>query len=133
MREITTHKGNVVNNAIRVTAEDERGSDGANHVYRVCVPVLDPAEKHVAENSKRMQTYCDIHFQNGPVGEVGVNGITHESLLAVLIDRLRCFQNGLFSCRENALALTKLEEALHWLNERTKNRVVRGVEGTHTP
>jgi hypothetical protein len=46
------------------------------------------------------------------------------------IDRLQSFQSGDFACRENALALTKLEEALHWLDHRTKDRQRRGVEGT---
>ena len=49
----------------------------------------------------------------------------------MLIDRLRGFQAGPFGCRENALALTKLEEAMHWLHHRTRGRMARGVEGTH--
>jgi len=32
---------------------------------------------------------------------------------------------------ENALALTKLDEARLWLLERTRERDGRGVEGTH--
>jgi hypothetical protein len=42
--------------------------------------------------------------------------------------------NGLqakFPCRENALAITKLDEALLWLEKRTRDRVARGVEGKH--
>lgn len=31
--------------------------------------------------------------------------------------------------RVNALALTKIEEALHWLQQRTLDRMRRGVEG----
>jgi hypothetical protein len=75
--------------------------------------------------------YCEIEFQNGPVREVGLNGIQSEHLLSVLIDRLRFFQSGAYSCRENAIALTKLEEALYWLQSRTRSRVARGVEGTN--
>jgi hypothetical protein len=72
----------------------------------------------------------DIRFQKGPVKEVGVNGITDEALIAVVLDRLRHFQEGEFRCRENALTITKLEEALHWLEHRAKERERRGVEGT---
>ena len=72
-----------------------------------------------------------IKFQYGPISEVGVNGITNEALLAIVIDRLRGFQTSRFSCRENALALTKLEEAMMWLHKRTLDRERRGVEGTH--
>lgn len=58
------------------------------------------------------------------------NGTTNEDLLLVLIDRLQ-FLSAKFPCRENALAITKLEEALMWLNKRTADRMARGVEGQH--
>ena len=39
--------------------------------------------------------FCfEIRFQNGPIAEAGVNGLTHEALLAVLEDRLVGFQSG---------------------------------------
>lgn len=74
---------------------------------------------------------CEIEFQHGPIQEVGKNGVTNEALIAVVIDRLEGFQSGAFACRENALALTKLQEALHWLEHRTRAREARGVEGTN--
>ena len=58
------------------------------------------------------------------------NGTTNEEVLAVLIDRLQ-FLNGKCPCRENSIALTKLDEALLWLNKRTADRQKRGVEGQH--
>ena len=72
----------------------------------------------------------EIVFQHGVVPEHGVNGITEGALLAVVADRLRGHQSGPFGCRENALALTKIEEALHWMEARTKDRLKRGVEGS---
>lgn len=69
--------------------------------------------------------------QNGPIGEVGVNGVTNEALLAIIIDRLRSFESGPFTCEENRHALTLLDVALRYLNHRTARRVVAGVEGTH--
>jgi len=59
------------------------------------------------------------------------HGTTLEELIAVGIERLQ-FLNGRFSSRENALAITKMQEALMWLNERTRDRKARGVEGKHT-
>ena len=50
----------------------------------------------------------------------------------VLCDRLRGFQAGPYACKANACALTHLEEAQHWLQQRTIERMRRGVEGTHT-
>jgi len=119
MREITTHKVNGCNEAFRVTAVDDPGDGGANHVYDI-VPTIG--------NAKGLR----IEFQNGPLKETPPNGLTNEILLAIVIDRLQGFQSGKFACRENALALTKLEEAVHWLNHRTQQRLARGVEGTHT-
>ncbi len=115
MREINSHKVNPANDQLTITVEDEPGAGGANHQYSVTAPGV------------RLW----IDFQNGPINEVGVNGVTHEALLAIVIDRLQSFQKGPYACRENALALTKLEEAKHWLFSRTLERMQRGVEGTH--
>lgn len=72
-----------------------------------------------------------FNFQDGPIKESGINGIVDENLIAIVIDRLQGFQSGKYACRENAIALTKLQEALMWLKERTRKRQERGVEGTH--
>ena len=74
---------------------------------------------------------CEINFQEGPIKECGVNGVCNEDLINMVIERLECFQNTEFKCRENALAITKLEEALLWLRKRTMSREQRGIEGTH--
>ena len=58
------------------------------------------------------------------------NGTTLEEMLRVSIERLTDL-NGRFGCRENSLAITKMEEALMWLDKRTENRQDRGVEGKH--
>ena len=75
---------------------------------------------------------CSIHFQEGPVLECGSNGVANEDLINMVVERLECFQKSEFACRENEIAITKLEEALLWLRKRTEARVQRGVEGTHT-
>lgn len=72
-----------------------------------------------------------IHFQDGPIGEVGLNGISHEALLAVVLDRLRCFQSSEYVCHENKMAQFHLTRALEELHARTRRRIARGVEGTH--
>ncbi len=72
-----------------------------------------------------------IHFQEGPIKECGVNGVCNEDLLVMVIRRLEGFQNSEFKCRENACAITKLEEALLWLRKRTMGRENRGIVGTN--
>lgn len=69
-----------------------------------------------------------IHFQSGPVKEYGVNGVTNEALMAIVIHRLRVL-NEAFPCRENSLAITNFEQGLMWLEHRTRDRQKRGVEG----
>lgn len=75
------------------------------------------------------EDYIDIKFQEGAVDLNGVNGCQIEDVIDVLVERLQGFQQGSFPCRENALAITKLEEARLWLNERTRKRKEQGVEG----
>jgi hypothetical protein len=74
---------------------------------------------------------CGVHFQEGAIKETGLNGIFMEDLIAICINRLENFQNSDFRCRENACAITKLEESLMWLRKRTNNRQKRGVQGTY--
>ena len=59
----------------------------------------------------------------------GINGTTIEDVIEVCITRLRGFQAGPFSSRENALAITDLESARNWLLQRTRTRQAQGVEG----
>lgn len=68
--------------------------------------------------------------EGGAPGELETvnDGTTNEAVLEVLIDRLNSM-GAKFPCRENSIAITKLEEALMWLNRRTANRKARGVEG----
>lgn len=76
-----------------------------------------------------------ITWQNGPLGRGDArrepNGAFVEGVIAAAIDRIQYYQASQFACRENALALTKLQEALHWLEHRTADREARAVEGTH--
>lgn len=123
MRFINYHKINPANDTLDVIAVDAPGHGGASHEYEIHERI------NLKEGQPSPPPMVTISFQNGPINEFGINGITQEILLAVVIDRLRSFQSGPFSCRENALALTKCEEALHWLQQRTLERMRRGVEG----
>jgi len=72
-------------------------------------------------------TIC-FTIQSDPISEVGVNGVQATDMLHYV----KCLFESLnesFPCRENALTITKIEEALHWQEARTKNRIARKVEG----
>lgn len=80
-----------------------------------------------------------VHWQQGPlVGADGErmepNGAFVEDVIAAAIGRIEFYQrtaDGLFACVENADALRALRTAAERLDDRTKNREFRGVEGTH--
>ena len=74
-----------------------------------------------------------IRFQDGAVKEAGRNGAFIEDIIQILVDRLEYYNTTEFRCRENSLAITHLEEALHWLWSRTKARQEQGVEGRNLP
>jgi|SRR5690606_15627204 len=72
-----------------------------------------------------------INWQNGIVEDGVQNGAFVEDVIQAAVERLQYFQNSKFNCRENSVAITKLEEALMWLDYRTKKRVSQGVENTY--
>ena len=100
-------------------------SDVANAIseYEIIRDFL-PSEKLVKECVGRIQ------FQRGSRKDFySTSGVTNEDLLEIVRDRLIGFQNGNFPCRENACALTHIEEALMWLNKRVEDRIERNVLG----
>ncbi len=118
MREIKTHivEGDSVNSQLQIT---DIGRDVAHHYYRIY------------DASWSWDDGVLLDFQNGPIEEVGINGITNEALLAIILDRLEGFQKGPFACDENQIAVIHIQSALEALKERTADRIKRGVEGTH--
>lgn len=124
MKDLNDHKVGGLNEGLRVVVLDEPGAGGACHEYGIYNDdgISVPGEKTGALGT--------VSFQNGLVKENGVNGITNEALLSIVIDRLRGFQSSKFACRENAIALTNIQQALLWLQKRTRERLERGVEGT---
>jgi hypothetical protein len=118
MRILHGHKVNPANDVLEVKALDGPGPGGASHDYQIKLPDGSGVR---------------LGFQNGPINEVGVNGITHEALLAILIDRMEGFQSGPFANDYNAAALCDLQSAQKHLLDRTRDRMARNVEGTMKP
>jgi len=98
-------------------------------------------EKHAKRNEALGRTpvweYIAMNFdigeisfkiQEGPIKENGVNGCQVTDMLEIATDIIRQL-NEKFPCRENAMTITKLEEALMWQEKRTQDRLLRNVEG----
>ena len=108
-------------NLNEVFAMDEKGNGGANHKYLISVDkgLMQPKE-------------IIIELQNGPrLEEASIHGAIDSDLLEIVRDRLTGFQQGGFATRENAIALTHIEEALLWMNKRVEDRIERNVLGTN--
>lgn len=115
MRELSTIQKREKLNTVQ--AVDEPGNGGANHKY------------HIVSN-KTETILAVIPFQNGARNVKGsVDGIIDGDLLEIVRDRLKSFQQGPFATRENAIALTHIEEALMWMNRRVEDRIERAVLG----
>jgi hypothetical protein len=100
---------------------DEKGNGGANHEYQIIYGDLETGVNGFI-----------LQFQNGPRNVEGsIPGVIDSDLLEIVMHRLRGFQSGPYSSRENAIALTKLEEAAMWLNRRVEDRIERNVLGTN--
>ena len=119
MRELSTiQKREKLN---RVFAVDCEGPGGAHHEYLI-----------VSDSGLMKPKEQKLELQKGPRNENdSQHGIIDTDLLEIVRDRLKCFQAGPFSSRENACALTHIEEALMWLNRRVEDRIERNVLGTN--
>ena len=96
---------------------DEKGNGGAYHNYEI--------------DFQDGNGTCNIQFQNGARKLTdSIYGVLDTDLLEIVRHRLQCFQQGNFSTRENAIALTHIEETLLWMNKRVEDRIERNVLGT---
>ena len=106
-------------NLNEVHALGNKGNGGAHHLYEITGEI----------NGKQFSTF--IQFQDGARNlPDSTRGIIDADLLEIVRHRLQCFQQGEFATRENALALTHIEEALMWMNRRVEDRIERQVLGT---
>lgn len=107
---------------IKIYVLDEKGAGGAHHYYQIITAPQDKLQQ-------QYEVIGVVRFQNGPIQEKGVNGVTNEALLELVKHRLECFQDGPFACDHNAHALAHTRAALQSLYGRTRDRKKRGVEG----
>lgn len=126
--EIATHEVEGAASNLTITVGDEPGAGNANHKY--VITGFDTGSNVSADHDEIAQSLT-ILFQNGVIPEVGNNGVTPEVLLAICAHRLQGFQAGPFPSPYNEEALDHINLALVALKSRTKQRVAKGIEGTH--
>ena len=67
-------------------------------------------------------------IQDGPINEAGMNGCQAQDMLEFVKHLFKSLDES-FPCQENKNTITYISKALHWQNERNKDRILRGVEG----
>ena len=120
------HDGHGLAESLEVEKDaPDPNAGGASHRYDVLM-----REPLTEQHSERLVRVARIQFQHGPRHVDGSTpGCLDSVLLAIVLDRLRAFQAGPFPSRQNALVITKLEEALHWMHNRAHERARRQVLG----
>ena len=107
-------------NLNNVYAIDEVGAGNAHHEYSI------------STDDEPSTIIAVIQFQHGARKDPdAIKGVLDTDLLEIVRDRLKGFQSGKFATRENACALTHIEEALMWMNKRVEDRIERNVLGTY--
>ena len=92
---------------------------------------LEDVAKFAHENSL---SHIEVKLQSGPIhelvngGERGIDGVQIDDVIEMTKNIIEGFNIG-YPCRENSIAVTKLDEALLWLVKRKMDREKRGVEG----
>lgn len=110
----THHDGHGLNDKIEISAEND-DDKGVAHDYLL---LLDGV------------VVGRLLFQKGPrKSDDSRAGLTEAAVIAVVIDRLECFQKGPFACAENEEQLTHLRAALAATKARADERARRGVLG----
>ena len=107
------------------------------HVEKALHKMADQTKQHNIGNFVKLENVQDIKgiaptvsftIQSNPITEVGINGCQATDMLLYtkcLFESL----NEAFPCHENTVTIQKLTEALDWQEQRTLNRLKRGVEG----
>ena len=106
------------NNLNEIFVEDIAGPGNGSHNYEI----------RRADTGEKL---LDLQFQKGARKEENsIAGVLDSDLLEIVRHRLQSFQSGEYKTRENACALTHIEEALMWMSKRADDRAERGVLGT---
>ena len=116
MREITHHIDTFGAAGIKIICDDtDPNAGGASHRYWATIGD---------------ETVATVSFQHGPRGIDGkLTGAIDAVLVAILVDRLECFQAGPLPHESNARALNHVRDGLDILRSRAAERKARGVLG----
>ena len=129
---VPAYEGETVSPGYREAYSINPNLIAVNNVDENFQPIGGSVNLRVGKNRNPLR----VQWQNGPRGQedgslAEPNGAFVEDVLWAALQRLEFFQKGQYRDRANAIAITKIEEALQALHNRTLERAARGVEGKH--
>jgi hypothetical protein len=73
--------------------------------------------------------FCKGNKEDGTI--LRQEGVFTETLIQTAKQYLESVNVGEMSSRDTSMAITKLDEALMWINKRAEDRLLRGVQSTY--
>lgn len=93
------------------------------------IPLYAVADTGIVDSGRAVIRFCKGNKENKEIFRQ--EGLFTESLIAVAKEYLQDVNVGELASRETSMAITKLDEALMWINKRADDRKLRGVQATY--
>jgi hypothetical protein len=93
------------------------------------VPTYDVTDEGITDGPEIKIDFCRGDKSNDEVPRQ--NGVFVESLLEAIVQRLKAVNVGDLASRETSTAITNLEQGQMWIEKRSNDRKIRGVQGTY--
>lgn len=93
------------------------------------VPTYGVTNEGLLDGEEAVITFCKGNKEDESIFRQP--GFLLETLIQVVKQQLETVNVGELASRETSTAITKLDEALMWLNKRAEDRKLRGVQGTY--
>jgi hypothetical protein len=95
------------------------------------IPTYKVTNEGMVDGEGTTITFCKGNKEDEQV--LRQEGVFTETLLKVCKSYLESVNVGAMASRETSMCITKLDEALMWLNKRAEDRKQREVQGTYKP
>lgn len=97
--------------------------------FNYLIPMYEVKDEGIVDSNYRNLEFC--RGDKSDATKPRQQGVFVESLLEAIQHRLTTVNVGDLATRETSIAITKIQEALMWLEKRSSDRKIRGVEQTY--
>jgi len=95
------------------------------------VPTFKVTDNGIEDGAGIQIVFCKGNKEDSSV--LRQEGMFTETLVQVAKQYLESVNVGAMATRETSMVITKLDEALMWINKRAEDRKLREVQGTYKP